>query len=425
MSRLYVLVLLLLLAASCRSDQREGSGIAREGKVVVTYWRHHNHQEVIGIKDLIQRFETRNPDVRIVLRTFPEGVYKTKLVASLSAGRGPDLINIHNSWAYGYIRATLILPVPGKLFTAGELEREFFPLVRSFSRHGLYYAVPIGGANLGLFYNRKLFREAGLDPLHPPRTWSEMIRMAKKLTRRDPAGRLVQSGAAIGTGRHQGWNYFVEGVLRQAGVEILAPDQRSVRWNTPGGAAALSWFTGFYTEHQVNSVMFPDYRDAFRLGLAGMVIDGAWQIRNLKKIAPDLDYSTAVVPSSDAGVRATYGTCWGNAVTSKTDHRTRAAAWRFVRFVTSYDSMKRWYNFTGEIPLRRRLLADHAWMAHAGRVAPFVKQMEYSFSSLKKNESEYKSAIIDAVDEVLLRGAAPSYALDRAARRINRVLRSE
>lgn len=425
-----VWIALLLLGAGACGPAPDPGGTPGEtpsdGRITVSYWRHHAEPELRALEEMIQGFEAQHPSIRIDLRSFPYSVYRTKLLATLNAGQGPDIINIHNSWAYGYIASGLIVPVPDGLFADGELASAFFPLARSFAHEGVYYAVPLGASNLGLFYNRRLFREAGLDPDRPPRTWSELRAMALRLTRRDRNGRLLQAGASIGSAHGQGWNYFVEGVLRQHGVRLLADDQRSVRWNDERGVAALRWFTGFMKgEAAVNSVMFPGAGDAFRLGLSAMTIDGSWRIGVLARTAPNLDYDTAVVPASDGGFRATYGTAWGNAVTGKSSDPVREAAWKLIEFLASYPNMKLWSRHTGELPMRRRAATDPNFRARAGKLIPFLDQMTYSHASLKKDEAVYKAAIVEAVDRVLLRDVDPETALAAAATRVDAMLRME
>ena len=438
---LVVLLAVFPLLYSCgpagESGSGTGNGAASDGQVTVSYWRHYAAPEKAALEKLIQRFEAENPGIHIELKTFPFAVFKTKLVATLSTGQGPDIINIHNSWAYSYIESRLIVPVPEDLFAPGELQQQFFPLAGTFSQHGAFYAVPIAGTNLALFYNKAMFREAGLSP---PRTWTELDSSARKLARRDARGRLIRAGASLGSGEGQGWNHFVDGVLPQAGVTLLSGNQRQVEWNTPQGVEALTWYTSFRKgEDAPNSVLFPKAEDAFRLGLSAMIVDGAWRIGGLASDAPDLEYGTAPVPASDAGVRATYGTVWGNAVTRRAPAPVAEAAWKFIRFLASYQNMKFWSRCTGELPLRRRVLEDRAFLQAAepaeGQgecpwtpervqlLLPFFDQMAYTDASLKKDEAVYKAAILHAIDEVVLKDVPPREALDTAAKKVNPMLR--
>jgi len=394
-------------------------------KVTLTYWRHHEGNEVETIKTLIDRFQKLHPHVKIDLLTFPYNVYTTKLVASLSTGEGPDIINIHNSWAYGYIKAGLILRVPSDIVSSQEFQRDFFPMMESFSRHGVYYGIPIGGSNLALFYNKDMFTAAGLEPQHPPATWDELAVMAETMTRREPSGRLTQAGAALGMPDGQGWNYFVEGVLRQNGAGIISDDLRKVLWDSPEGVEALDWYVGFITRRKINSHLLPRDFDSFRLGLSGIMIGGGWNVGQIRKRAPNLNVGTALLPVSPKGIRATYGTFWGNAVTRKTPFEAQKWAWEFIKFMTTYENMKYWSQRTGELPMRRDVLKDEQLKKADPLLGPFIEQLPYSYSSIKKDETTYMWAVSEAMEQMVYNGMDAATALQRAAVTINKMLERE
>ncbi len=396
-----------------------------DAEVVVTYWRHYNEVEVTTLGALVERFEANHPGVRVQVETFPFNVYMTKVVATLTAGLGPDVVNLHNSWIHDYVDSGLIEPVPDGLFEDGELEEEFFPLMASFARHGVTYGVPMGGGNLGLYYHRGMLAEAGLEP---PRTWSELELAARQLARRDDHGRLVRAGASLGEGDGQGWNTLVDALFAQRGVGRLAADGRAVAWDTPEGAEVLAWYTGFaHGADAPNSVMFPKPNEAFRLELSAMIIDGNWRIGVLQTEAPDLDYGTAPIPVADGGVPATYGTAWGHAVTRRADGPVRDAAWELVHFLAEYDNMVAWSEGTGELPMRRRVLDDGDYETRmagltSDRIQPFLEQMPFAQASLKKDEGTYKAAMVEAIDRVLLQDEEPAEALHSAAERVDAML---
>lgn len=414
---------LLLLSTSC--TRGDGSGTAAGDEVVITYWRHHNEVEVVTMEALIERFEAAHPGVRVELETFPFNVYMTKVVATLTAGLGPDVVNLHNSWIHDYVDSGLIEPVPQGLFDDGEFEREFFPLMDAFAQHGVTYGVPVGGGNLGLYYHRGMLAEAGIEP---PRTWSELEAAARQLARRDEHGRLIRAGASLGEADGQGWNMLVDAFFPQRGVGRLADDGRSVAWDTAEGAEVLAWYTEFArADDAPNSVLFPKPNEAFRLELSAMIVDGNWRIGVLQTEAPDLDYGTAPIPVADGGTPATYGTAWGNAITRRAEGPVREAAWEFVHFLAEYGSMVTWSEGTGELPMRRRVLEDEAYRARMdeltdGRIEPFLVQMEYAQASLKKDEVTYKASLVEAVDRVLLTDADPAEALHDAAERVDEML---
>jgi len=215
----------------------------------------------------------------------------------------------------------------------------------------------------------------------------------------------------------------VDAVFPQFGVPSLSNDQRAVGWNSEAGARALRWYTDFVRRLKVNSVLLPEGRDAFRLGLSSMTVDGNWQVDYLRRSAPNLELGTAPLPQPAHGPRATYGTFWATAVSASTSDTERRAAFAFLAFLGRYDTMTAWCDATGELPVRRRLLKDKALQARHPLLTPFMRQMAFARASLKKDEGTYKAAMVDAIDEVLLRDTPPRLAIQQAAARVNAMLR--
>ncbi|MFC1745518.1 ABC transporter substrate-binding protein [Candidatus Riflebacteria bacterium] len=399
---------------------------SKDKPIEVIYWRHNNPPEIDAMKKLIERFHVLHKEIKITLRTFPYAAYTTKVVATIATGEGPDIINIHNSWAYGYIKGGLIVPIPEEILAGKTLKKDFFPILKSFSQHGLYYGLPIGGSNLALFYNKRLFREVNLDAENPPKTWDELLKYGELLSKRETTTqKILRSGAAIGLPNGQGWNYFIEGVLRQAGVPIISSDHKRVMWNNADGAAALKWYMGFIKERKVYSHLLPQPYDCFRLNLTAMMINGSWALGNLEKVLDDHAYKQigiAPLPVSSKNIRATYGTLWGNCVTRTATEKKQKAAWKFIKFITTYENMKYWARSTGEIPMRRVVLLDEEFKNKDKKLIPFIEQMEYAHSSVKKDEKMYQGAITEALEQIIYNDMTPEKALNRAARTINLML---
>ncbi|KPJ59383.1 MAG: hypothetical protein AMS15_07025 [Planctomycetes bacterium DG_23] len=419
--RLVFLLPFLFLLIGCGEEAQE-QALPEKPQIVVHYWRHFYEPEKLQIERFIEEFEAAHPHIKIEFDSPPYSTYTTKLAAAVSAGTGPDVINIHNSWAYKYIKSGYIKPVPEGIMSTEEIEEEFFPLIQSFKYEGRYWGLPIGAGNLALFYNTRMFEGAGLDPEHPPATWEELKDAALKLTQRED-GRILISGAAIGQPSHQGWNYLVEGLFRQAGSQIISSDHKIVLWNSPEGREALNFFTSFIKDLNVYSYEFLSPYEAFSREISAMMIEGNWSIGRLAIDAPDLPYRTAVLPRGKE--RATYGTFWANCVTKKATGEVETAAWEFISFITSAEASKAWALNVGELPMRKAVAESAELVEKEPRIAPFLEQMPYAYSSLKKEEEVYKRAITAAVEDALLKDKSAEDALNDAAVKVNEMLGGE
>jgi multiple sugar transport system substrate-binding protein len=107
------------------------------------------------------------------------------------------VVNLFFGWLPQYLKGGYLQPLPESVFPTAAIEAEFFPLVSAAKSEGKYYALPTAVRSLALFYNKELFRKAGLDPAKPPATLAEFREMAVKLTQRDAAGNITVAGAAM------------------------------------------------------------------------------------------------------------------------------------------------------------------------------------------------------------------------------------
>jgi multiple sugar transport system substrate-binding protein len=387
--------------------------------VELEYWRHHQPAEYQAMNELIVQFEKENPHIKIKLVTLPYSTLVNKLAATLATGTGPDLINIHNSWAYSYIKNDLIIPLRNKSFSSKQIKKDFFPMTTAFAKEDQQYCIPIGGSNLAVFYNKKHMSEKK-DLNWRQNSWENFTNLAKALTQYDKHRRLKRSGATVCSIEEQSWGYLLEGLVIQNGGDLVKNNR--VQWNSKEGEEALRYYTDFCKKHYVYSYSFPKPSTAFILELASTTITGSWFIPQLKRDAPQIEFGTFELPSKVK--KSTSGTLWGTCLTKKinNDKKKIKAAEKFLKYLSLYSSMTYWSEQTGEVPLRKEVLEDSEFQASHPLMIPFIKQMPYSVVSLKKNENKYKYYIQRAIERVLLQDVTPKEALNEAEKGVNKML---
>ncbi|MEP6790792.1 MAG: extracellular solute-binding protein, partial [Ramlibacter sp.] len=150
---------------------------------------------------LVEDFEKENPGIRV--RPIYTGTYKDSIQKALTAhkkGTPPDAAVLFAVDIFTLIDADAVLPFDE---LAGNSEdkawlKSFHPALMTNSRAaGKTWGVPFQRSTILLYWNKTLFREAGLDPERPPANWTEMADFAQKLTRRDASGETAQWGLQI------------------------------------------------------------------------------------------------------------------------------------------------------------------------------------------------------------------------------------
>ncbi|NOG51415.1 MAG: extracellular solute-binding protein [Chloroflexi bacterium] len=120
----------------------------------------------------------------------------------------------------------------------------FSPMVAESKFLGQYWSIPTAVRTLALFWNKDLFRAAGLDPEKPPTTLDELVEMAQALTIYDGSGtevlNITQGRFRAAAFRPVAQHWFREVLLRQYGGAPYSEDGTTVTWNSPKGAKRSS-----------------------------------------------------------------------------------------------------------------------------------------------------------------------------------------
>jgi multiple sugar transport system substrate-binding protein len=385
--------------------------------VQITYWQYDYATRIEAMNRLIEQFEAENPDIDVVMETFPYDAYQQQVAASLPAGQGPDVIQLFYGWLPAWQRAGYLEPLPGEYFDEATLDQEFVPMAQAAKLGGEYYGLPTAVRSLALFYNADMLRQAGHD--EPPATWSEFVEVAKSLTeKRGPRFTQVGYGFAPAGQDH---HLLREVLTRQFGTPPYDEELTEVLYDSPEGLAAFEFYTSLITEHEIGTPSFVPgnngYREGFRqLENIAMIIDGSFAVGSVRDSA-QFDWGVAELPvREEGGVKANFGSFWMNGLTANAfeDERTLEASAKFLEFVTQPEAMKLWLDVVGELPARQSLVSDPALVSDPV-FGPFIKSLEYATATRFVDEAAQRDVIVDAIDRVVLEGVEPSVAWEKAA----------
>lgn len=381
--------------------------------VDIEYWQYSYKARLDAMDKLIVAFEEENPDINVIHTNFPYAQYRTKVAASVAAGEGPDVVQLYYGWLDDYLSAQILQPLSKEKFPDQLIENDFFPMVSTMKVNGDYYALPTAVRSLGLFWNKKLFREAGLDPNKPPETLDELINFAKKLTKRDRAGNIIQVGLTMGP-INQDHNWWREVLVRQFGGAPYNGDNTEVTYTDEAGLNAFQYYADFALKHKTSVVDFMDKGEiAFKAGRAAMHIDGSF-VLSLFNRTRRLEWGVTELPSHN-DVNANFSSYWVNGITSKANGEKRVAAEKFLKFITSDQAMQLWLDEVGELPAKRRV-AKRAENINDPEYGPFIRGLDYAYSTRFYSESAQRKTVVDMLDRIVLLGMSVEESLEIAAR---------
>ncbi|KOF22862.1 ABC transporter substrate-binding protein [Ensifer adhaerens] len=388
--------------------------------VEIEYWQYVFESRVHAMDELIKEFEAENPDITVKQVTFPYADYQTRVVAAKAAGNGPDVVQLFYGWLDNFVAGGLVQPLSKEKFPAADIEKDFFPIVSAMKRGEDYYGLPTAVRSMALFYNKNLFKDAGLDPNKPPQTLDEMVKAAKATTKQDSAGNFQTVGMALDIAR-QDHNWWREILIRQFGGEPYSADGTKVTYNSDGGRKALEFYTGLQSGEKVGQEGFMDEgQAAFRAGLAAMVIDGTFRLASFNTIS-GFEWGVTELPAAPDGTRSNYASYFANAIGGTAEGEKLEAAEKFLAFISSEKAMKVWLEKGGELPARKSIALSEENLAHPV-YGPFIRGLTYAHTTLFVDEAAQRQITIDMVNSVLLQGQPVTDALSAAAAKEQQLL---
>jgi len=345
---LLVIVALVLGIALYKSAARP-----KDTRTRIVVWGLASGEETQGLDKAVALFEKANPDIKVIrLNMAAGGMDPQKLMTSIAGGVPPDVIYQDRFTIGDWASRGAFRPLDDLIERDGINPADFYPACwKEASYKGKVYAIPYSTDDRALYWNKTVFKKAGLDPERPPRTWSELEDYAKKLTKLSPDG---DSFETIGFIPNYGNSWLYLYGWQNGGV-FMSPDGRRCTLTDPRIVGALEWMVKVYDElggaekvMAFQSGFQPQAFDPFYIGKVAMKIDGNWVLNMIARYAPDLDFGVAPAPVPDDRYYhrppfehvPTYITWSGGfSLAIPTGSHHVEEAWKFIKWMTSLDGV--------------------------------------------------------------------------------------
>jgi len=241
----------------------------------------------------LPRYTELYPNVKFNVTQVPFSEYQTKLPAAIPAGQGPDLFFIKWSFHPTLVTGGMVEALPEDLFPPAVLSEWFDAFPMNAGPEGKAYWLPCGIMSGGIVRNLDLWEEAGLTDDDVPKTWDELVEVAKKLTKKDSAGRIEQAGLDINGAIGSTLGYLIY----QQGVWAFNKSYTRPLYDRPETRKALQYFLDLYDKHQVCDRNFLSWMEGFGTGKAAMVFAWSWYSGYLRVNNPDIRFAYSACPT--------------------------------------------------------------------------------------------------------------------------------
>jgi multiple sugar transport system substrate-binding protein len=291
-----------------------------------------------------QEYSTLHPDIDFKRSVVPQGEFKSKLIQATATKTIPDLILLDNPDNQALAAQGTVADITDKV---KNWPYKYFPGPWSSTLYnGRNYGLPMFSNTLGVWYNQTLLQKAGLDSL--PVSWEEFRAAAKKMTGNGVYG-LCLSAAPTEVG-----TFTLLPFLWSAGTDL---DQLS----SPAALKAFSYIHDLViTDKSVSRSIVnwgpSDLTNAWTAGRAAMMINGSWEIPNIRSAKLNYKWVVGPLPKDLESISILGGEnlALGNG-------NNIEEAWRFVQWLNEPARAKALIVAAGQITNREDLADDPVW----------------------------------------------------------------
>jgi multiple sugar transport system substrate-binding protein len=286
----------LLAAVVLANVHCGGGGGATSGPVTVQFWQ---FWEADIMAPILARFEAENPGIKVQMRQLTWQNGREEIVAAVAAGTTPDLCELGSTWFHYFAASGRLADISAAVDSLRGRIGHWEMATHEGRIHGMPWVV----GTRAVFWNKNLFRQAGLNPDYPPDTWPEFLDAARRVH--------ALGGGVYGFGRNTGERYVLfkkfMPLAWSAGGDVLSPDGTRCVFDSPEVREALEFYLS------LGPVSLSERQDqidqAFKQGKVGLIQSGGWLFKTLPTDAPDLEYGVALMPrpAEDRGVNRSFG----------------------------------------------------------------------------------------------------------------------
>ena len=418
MKRLLFLIstTLLLVFASMR-----GAGAI---EITVLYPQPYLYQA--PIEQIVKAFAAKRPDIQVKLLA-PTKSYEETASAVLRGavtGSMPDVAFNGTNLMHLFVDRKLAVPLDGFVAKEPDWDKQgYVPgMISTGLVNGKLYGMPFALSTPILYFNADLLRKAGGDPAQPPKTWPELLALARKIT----------DAASNTHGSYMVWtttgNYLWQELLFTHDGELLSPDGKKVGFDTPAGLKTFEILRDLVMEGGMPNLTDEQGTQAFIAGQIGFYMSSSARVNSFtSKIGTRFELGTAPFPSPRPDSKIVSG--GATMMILAKDPAKQAAAWEFMTFATGPMGQTLMVRHIGYMPSNQIAIDTPellgAYYANNPNMRTAISQRARTTAWLGfpgENSLKAIQVIYDAMESVVVSKATPEEALKRSVTQVQALL---
>lgn len=414
-----VLAMLMMVVTACDDSSNEAGSNGGEEDITLEFWTMQLEPTFTDyLEDLIDKYEEENPNVTIDWLDVPASDLEEKVLADVSAGNAPDVVNLNP--AFGASLADLGATTNmDELVPDEEKEKYLEGAWEASQLDGETYAIPWYLTTEVNQNNAALYEEAGLDVEDPPETYEEAAEYAKII--KEETGKY---GFFPSMDLSLPLKY-----MAKMDVELMN-DDGTAAFNNEKGIEVIELFTELYEEKAIPAeALSGDQDEGADLYQSGEVAIGGFSIESIKENAPDI-YDETVVSGALTGDSGNIDISVLNLVVPEPSEHHEAAV-DFALFVTNSENQINFAKETPVLPSIEKALDDPYFTDEPDDADPIEMERIISAEQLDnaellvppmENSSDLETVMHDAFARAMLGEQTPEESLDEAEKEWNDIV---
>jgi len=361
---LFIIPTLLLLSFSAGCSPANNSN----GKTTITIWHWMTDREP-AFQELAKKYEAQT-GIKVDFELYaPSDIYSQKVRAAAQGANLPDIFGILGEKRdfSSFVKAGYALALaPYMEENSASWKNSFFPealAVNEFAQGNSYgvtpgiYGVPIDIMTIQMVYNKDLFKQLGLNPDRPPRTFAELLDIGKKIK------------AANMQGMVSGWGdvwmidcFAINYAFNVMGKDkVIATVKGEVPYTDPDWIRVFTLFrqmqeTGVFARGLVTMIN-KTAEQLFANDKAVFAFNGSWGVNVYRGMNPKLNYGVMLPPKvSDIYPMAIWGGA-GSSFMVNARSKNKEEAVKFLKWLTDRDQQVYLVEATNNLPANKNCLS--------------------------------------------------------------------
>lgn len=409
-----VMAISTMLTGCSKGGSQEKKEPKEGEKTVITFWNGFTGSDKETLEALVKEYnETNDKNIEVDMTIMPWDSLYQKLSTVLSVGEGPDMLAMATERIGTYAEPGAFAEV-NDVYEEGIVDESVIPetLKENLKYDGKYYGVPMNFATLLLYYNKTMFKDAGLDPEAPPATWEELEQYAQQIV--EKTGNYGFDMAVKETTPM--WCIMLWG----NGGDIIE-DGKAV-FNSDQNVETITRWTENIRDKKFGPEVLTggEIDKLFESQKLGMYFCGPWATNGFENAG--IDFGVAQAPKGPQE-QVTQANGVGLYLTSSS--KKQEAVYDFFGWWNSKETQTKWSVGTG-FPPARTDIGDSEELAKNPYIAEFSKPANESKMYLQQltNFAEIDNqAIVPAFEKILLENADVKATLDEANEKIESLLK--